>query len=167
MQAQRGVALIMVLVLLASTAMIGISAMQGSLLENKQAASYRAAALVQMASEEVAVKLLADPANSALSSCTGYSDWSAFNAFGNLHPAVQLECRQCVGSLAGHCPGPGDRQDVVIDGMTVEHSVAAAVLLRAQLVDEARARVVSSRTLLITHLNDETDTSSTVRWQAL
>lgn len=167
MQAQRGVALVIVMVLLASTAMIGISAMHASLLENKQATSYRATTLVQMASEGVAVMLLEDPSISALVSCTGDHNWRVFNAFSSMHPAVQLECRQCVGSLAGHCPRDGDKLDVVIDGVTVEHSVTATVLLRAQMFDQVRARAIASRTLLITRLYDEIDEASTLRWHAL
>lgn len=167
MQAQRGVALVIVMMLLASTALIGISAMHASLLENKQAASYRAAALVQMASEGAAVMLLENPANSALDSCASQHDWGVFNAFSGVHPAVLLECRQCVDSIAGHCLNDGDKLDVVIDGVAVEHSVTATVLLRAQLVDQARARAIASRTLVMTRLYDEIDAAATLRWHAL
>ena len=167
MQAQRGVALVIVMMLLASTALIGISAMQASLLENKQAASYRAAALVQMASEGVAVMLLENPANSALASCADHHDWSAFNAFSSVYPAVQLECRQCVDSIAGHCLNDGDKLDVVINGGAVEYSVTASVLLRAQLVDHARTRAIASRILVITRFHHEVDDTSTLRWHAL
>jgi len=167
MQAQRGVALVIVMVLLASTAMLGISAMHASLLENKQAASYRATALVQMASESAAIKLLENPTNSVLASCAGHHGWDAFNAFSSVHPAVQLECRQCVDSIAGHCLNNGDKLDVVINGGAVEHSVTATFLLRAQLVGQARTRAIASRTLVITRFHHEVDDTSTLRWHAL
>lgn len=167
MKAQRGVALVIVMLLLASVAMIGTSAMHASLLANKQAGSYRATVLVQMASEDAALMLLEDPTISALVSCTGYHDWRLFNAFSSIHPAVQLECRQCVGSMAGHCPRDEDTLDVVIDGVTVEHSVTATILLRAQLIDQARARPLASRTLVVTQLYNDAETISTLRWHAL
>lgn len=167
MKAQRGAALVMVLVLLASTAMIATSAMHASLLENKQSGSYRAAVLVQMASEGAAAKLINDPAHSALASCAGQRDWVKFDAFSPAHSAVQLACRQCTQRLAGYCPGHGDTRDVTIEGASFEYSVTATVLLRGQLVDQARARTVASRTLVITRLYRAADGTTTLRWHAL
>ena len=167
MLAQRGVALVVVMVLLASTAMIGISAMHASLLENKQATSYRGIALVQMASEAAAVKLLENPTNAAFAGCADNRDWDVFNAFSSSHPAIQLECRQCSDSIAGHCLSNGDKLDVVIDGVAVEHSVTATILLRAQLVDQARARAIASRVLVITRVHHATNATSTLRWHTL
>ncbi|RDB42137.1 hypothetical protein DU490_14595 [Halomonas sp. DQ26W] len=54
---QQGAALIVVLVLLTSSLMVGVSAMQGSLLNERLAGNYRAAAQAQMAAESAAVEL--------------------------------------------------------------------------------------------------------------
>ncbi|RCV89392.1 pilus assembly PilX family protein [Billgrantia montanilacus] len=54
---QQGAALIMVLVLMTSSLMLGLSAMQGSLINERLAGNYRATAQAQMAAESAAVEL--------------------------------------------------------------------------------------------------------------
>ena len=170
MNTQRGVALVIVMVMLASAAMIGFSAMHASLLDDKQAASYRAMALVQMASEDAAIELLANPAHGAVSDCAATNDWLAVTAFSVAHPAIQLECRQCEGSsVARSCPTPGETFNVVEDGASITRSVNAVILLRSQLKDSARGNVIASRTLVISRLTDDEPTAPalTLRWHSL
>lgn len=170
MSAQRGVALVIVMVMLASAAMIGLSAMHAILLDDKQAASYRAMALVQMASEDAAVDLLANPAHSAINDCTATNDWRTLAVSSAAHPAIQLDCRRCEGSaVAPSCPSPGEAFNVVEDGVPITRSVNAVILLRSQLVDSARGNVIASRTLVISRLTDDEPTAPalTLRWHSL
>lgn len=168
MSAQRGVALVIVMVMLASAAMIGLSAMHATLLDNKQAASYRAMALVQMAGEDAAVELLANPAHSAVSDCAATNDWLAVTAFSVAHPAIQLDCRRCEGStFARSCPSLGETLNAVEDAASITRSVNAVILLRSQLVGSTRGNVIASRILVISRLTNDESIAPTLRWHSL
>ncbi|MGS2742349.1 pilus assembly PilX family protein [Halomonas sp. LS-001] len=168
MNAQRGVALVIVMVMLASAVMIGLSAMHATLLDDKQAASYRAMALVQMASEDAAVELLASPVHNAINDCSANNNWRAVTSLSAVHPAIQLECRQCDGSgVARSCSSPGETFSAVEDGALIAGTVDTVILLRSQLVDPAREKVVASRTLVITTLTDNESATPILRWHSL
>lgn len=170
MNTQRGVALVIVMVMLASAAMIGFSAMHASLLDDKQAASYRAMALVQMASEDAAIELLANPAQSAVNDCAATNNWLNVAGFSATHPAIQLDCRRCESStVARSCPSLGETLNAVEDEASITRSVNAVILLRSQLKDSARGNVIASRTLVISRLTDDEPTAPTLtlRWHSL
>jgi len=168
MNAQRGVALVIVMVMLASAVMIGLSAMHATLLDDKQAASYRAVTLVQMASEDAAVELLANPTHHAIISCAASNSWRAVTSLSAAHPAIQLECRRCDGSgVEQSCQSTGETFNAWEDGASGSGTVNAVILLRSQLIDAEREKVVASRTLVISRLTDDESTATTVRWHSL
>lgn len=168
MSAQRGIALVIVMVMLASATMIGLSAMHASWLDDKQATSYRAMALAQMASEDAVVGLLANPAHSTISDCAASNDWLAVSTLSTAHPTITLDCRRCEGSEIAHgCLSLGETFKVVEGGSSITRSVNAVILLRSQLVDAARGSIIGSRTLVVSRLTDDKSPASTLRWHSL